>query len=130
MKLKTVVYLTLGVFTGLLVLGVLTTTLSVISAPGRVIQETLKTNNIIENYEMFYDLKTGYERRVADIGAHTGLVSDATGAEQNRLKIELAGLQQTCRDLVARYNSASQKMNQNLFKANDLPYELDINTCK
>lgn len=130
MKLKTIIYLGLGGFAGLLALGVLTTTLSVVSAPGRVIQETLKTNNIISNYEMFYDLKTGFERRVADIESHTGLVETATGAEQNRLRIELAGLQQTCRDLVARYNSASQKMNQNLFKGSDLPYELDINTCK
>lgn len=111
------------------VLGGMSTVISVVSAPGRVIQETLKTNNIINNYEMFFDINAGYERRVADIQSQRLMLEGATGAELNRLKIELVGLQQTCRDLVTRYNAASEKENRSLFKANNLPESLEIATC-
>lgn len=111
------------------VLGGMSTVISIISAPGRVIQETMKTNNIINNYEMFFDLNAGYERRVADIQSQKLMLDGATGDELNRLKIELVGLQQTCRDLVTRYNAASEKENRSLFKANKLPESLEIATC-
>lgn len=114
---------------GAVLIGGMSTVLSVVSAPGRVIQETLKTNNIINNYEMFFDLNAGYDRRVADIQSQRLMLEGATGAELNRLKIELVGLQQTCRDLVARYNAASEKENRALFKANKLPESLEIATC-
>lgn len=114
---------------GAVLLGSMSTVISVISAPGRVIQETLKTGNIINNYEMFFDINAGYDRRVADIQSQRLMLEGATGAELNRLKIELTGLQQTCRDLVTRYNAASEKENRTLFKAANLPESLDITTC-
>lgn len=114
---------------GAVLIGGMSTVLSVVSAPGRVLQETLKTNNIINNYEMFFDLNAGYARRVADIESQRLMLEGATGAELNRLKIELVGLQQVCRDLVTRYNAASEKENRALFKANNLPESLEIATC-
>jgi hypothetical protein len=127
--MKIVIYSILGFFGLVIVLGFLETATSIVSAPGRVIQETLKTNNIINNYEMFFDLNAGYERRVADIQSQKLMLDGATGDELNRLKIELVGLQQTCRDLVTRYNAASEKENRSLFKANKLPEQLEITTC-
>lgn len=114
---------------GAVLIGGMSTVLSVVSAPGRVLQETLKTNNIINNYEMFFDLNAGYARRVADIESQRLMLEGATGAELNRLKIELVGLQQVCRDLVTRYNAASEKENRALFKASNLPESLEIATC-
>lgn len=127
--MKIVIYSILGFFGFVIVLGFLATATSIISAPGRVLRETLQTNNIIENYEMFFDLNAGYERRVADIQSQKLMLDGATGAELNRLKIELVGLQQVCRDLVTRYNAASEKQNRSLFKANKLPEQLEIATC-
>lgn len=120
------VAVTLG---GAILLGGMSTVLSVVSAPGRVIQETFKTPNIINNYEMFFDINAGYERRVADIESQRLMLEGASGAELNRLKIELVGLQQTCRDLVTRYNAASEKENRALFKAAKLPESLELATC-
>lgn len=127
--MKTLLYTILAVIVFILVIGFIGTATSILSAPGRVIQETLKTNNIINNYEMFFDLNAGYERRVADIQSQKLMLEGATGAELNRLKIELTGLQQTCRDLVTRYNAATEKENRSLFKANKLPEQLEIATC-
>lgn len=127
--MKTVIYAVLGFFALILFVGFLGTVTSIISAPGRVLQETLKTNNIIDNYEMYFDLNAGYERRVADIQSQKLMLDGASGAELNRLKIELVGLQQTCRDLVTRYNAASEKANRSLFKSNNLPESLEISTC-
>lgn len=127
--MKAILYTIFGIITVVLVIGFIGTATSIISAPGRVIRETLKTNNIINNYEMFFDLNAGYERRVADIQSQKLMLEGATGAELNRLKIELVGLQQTCRDLVTRYNAATEKENRSLFKANKLPEQLEIATC-
>jgi hypothetical protein len=87
------------------------------------------TKNIINNYEMFFDLNAGYERRMGDIAGHKDAVATATGDEKNRLTVELLGMKNTCRDLVTRYNAESAKQNRALFKAANLPGELDINTC-
>lgn len=127
--MKLALYTILGVLALVLVLGFIGTATSILSAPGRIIQETLKTNNILDNYEMYFDLNAGYDRRVADIQSQKLMLEGATGAELNRLKIELVGLQQTCRDLVTRYNAASEKANRSLFKANNLPEQLDLTTC-
>lgn len=127
--MKTILYTIFGVIAFILAIGFIGTVTSILSAPGRVIQETLRTNNIINNYEMFFDLNAGYERRVADIQSQKLLLEGATVAELNRLKIELVGLQQTCRDLVVRYNAATEKENRLLFKANKLPEQLELATC-
>ena len=109
--------------------GAITPLMNVITAPGRVISKTMGTDNIIANYEMFYDVNAGHDRRVADIAGHKAAIATATGDEKNRLNVELLGMQQTCRDLVTRYNAESAKINKNLFKANNLPSELDLNSC-
>ena len=126
---KGIVYTGLGLLAVGVLIGGITPFLSIMTAPGRVITKTMDTNNIISNYEMFFDLNAGYTRRIADINTHKGAVAAATGDEKNRLNIELLGMQQTCRDLVVRYNAESRKLNKELFKSNNLPADLDINTC-
>ena len=127
--MKLALYSLLGIMALVIVLGFMSTAVSVISAPGRVLRETLGTQNIINNYEMFQDLNAGFQRRVADIQSQRALLADSTGTEANRVRIELTGLQQTCRDLVARYNSASEKLNRSVFKSQNLPETLDLDAC-
>lgn len=126
---KGALYVGAGLIGVVVLFGVATPVISVLTAPGRVLTETMGTKNVINNYEMFYDINAGHDRRVADIAGHKTAVASATGDEKNRLNVELIGMQQTCRDLVTRYNAESSKMNKSLFKAADLPSELDINTC-
>ena len=126
---KGVIYVGAGLLSVAVLFGVATPILSVLTAPGRVLTETMGTKNIINNYEMFFDLNAGYERRMGDIAGHKDAVATATGDEKNRLTVELLGMKNTCRDLVTRYNAESAKQNRALFKAANLPGELDINTC-
>ncbi len=126
---KGALYVGAGLLGVAVLFGAATPILSVLTAPGRVITDTMGTKNIINNYEMFFDLNAGYQRRIGDIAGHTAAVAAATGAEKNRLTVELLGMKNTCRELVTRYNAESSKQNRSLFKDANLPAELDINTC-
>lgn len=126
---RNVLYVGVTVLAIAVLVGAINPIMSIVTAPGRVISKTMGTDNIIANYEMFYDINAGHSRRVADIAGHKSAVVTATGDEKNRLNVELLGMQQTCRDLVTRYNAESSKINKNLFKANNLPSELELNSC-
>lgn len=105
---------------------------SVATAPSRVINETMKTDNIIQSYEWFFDVDAAYQARVGQITAHSNLISTTPvddRKELRNLRIELVSMQQSCRDLVTKYNANSQKMNKKIFKGWDLPPVLDIATC-
>lgn len=103
---------------------------SVATAPGRVISKTLETNNIIQSYERFRDLNGVFVARVSQLRAHKQLLDAETDpAEKRRLRIEFAGQQQSCRDIAARYNADSSKMNKAIFRA-DAPTTLDATNCE
>lgn len=102
---------------------------SVATAPGRVIQKALETDNIIHNYEWFHDYHAAYQAKMGQIRDHSGLVDGSSGSEKSRLAIELAAIRQTCRELVTRYNANSTKTNRSIFKGRTAPAELEILTC-
>lgn len=105
--------------------------MSALTAPSRVINKTLETNNIIHNYEWFHDTNAAYLTRVNQIRDYRGFLKDEKdNLERNRLRVELAAIQQTCRDLVTRYNANSIKTNRSIFKGREAPENLDINTCE
>jgi hypothetical protein len=104
---------------------------SATTAPARVINKTLETNNILTNYEMFHDEAQNFGARVNQIGEHRGfLKSEADPAERTRLRMEMAAQQQSCRELAADYNANSRKLNRKLFKDAGLPAELDATQCE
>ena len=104
---------------------------SVATAPGRVIQQTLETDNIINNYEWFFDYNANYEARMGQIREFESLLKDpdVTGSERNRLRIELAAQRQSCRSLATKYNANSEKMNTAIFKGWSLPETLQMESC-
>jgi hypothetical protein len=103
---------------------------SVATAPGRVVTKTLETNNIIHNYEWFFDVNAQFESRKGQIKAHSKLLASADAKEKSMLNIELGAMQQSCRDLATKYNANSQKMNTSVFKSNNLPFTLSTNECE
>ena len=110
--------------------SVINTTASVTTAPGRVAQETLRTSNILDNYEWFYNTNANYEARKGQIVEYKGLLSnEADPAERTHLRIELSAMRMSCRELATTYNANSQKLNRSLFKANNLPAELSKEEC-
>lgn len=111
--------------------GVYSVYTSAATAPARVITKTLETNNILYNYEYFFDVNAAYETRVGQIKQYKVFMeTESDPAEKIRLRTEQGAMQQTCRELVAKYNANSQKANRNLFKARDLPSQLEPLTCE
>lgn len=103
---------------------------SVVSAPSRVINKTLQTDNIIFNYEAFFDQNAQFQSRKDQVAQYKKFLESETNPDEKiRLRTEFGAMQQSCRDLVNKYNNDSQKLNKSLFKSKNLPTELDITSC-
>lgn len=120
--------LLIAVPVGLNLIGTFNT---VATAPGRVINKTLETNNIIFNYERFFNVNANYKSRVAQIEEYRPLIAGETDpAEKARLRTELSAMKQSCRELANGYNADAGKMNRSLFRDRDLPEQLDVAACE
>lgn len=119
---------------GLVGIGVgmnyLSTLSKVATAPSRVINRTMDTDNIISNYEWFHDVHAAFQAKLGQVKTHKSLVSTSEGAEKSRLNMELAAMRQKCRELVTRYNANSIKTNRSIFKGKTAPEELDLAYCE
>lgn len=104
---------------------------SVATAPGRVVSKTMQTDNIIDSYEAFFAKKAQYDARVSQISTHKTLLSeDVDPAEASRLRIELAAMRASCRDLANGYNADVGKVNKGLFRDSKLPEALEVSACE
>lgn len=112
---------------GLVILAVFA--LSFIFKPAALVGKTMQTDNIIHKYEWFYDTSNAINSRVAQIRAHKQLVAGAEGSEKSRLQIEVAGMQQSCRDMVAQYNANASKVNVAIFKTDSTPVSFSLTVC-
>lgn len=104
--------------------------IAVLTAPGRVVTKTLDTNNVINSYEWFYDVKAQFAARRGQLKSHDHLLASVSDAERSRLLIELAAIRQSCRELVAKYNANSEKANKAIFKSQGLPETLPAADCE
>jgi hypothetical protein len=130
-ELKPFLLIVLGGFIIWMALHVLGVIGTAATAPGRVINKTLSTDNIITSYEWFHDSNAQFKSRVAQISSHKYLIKEETNPqEKSRLNIDLSAMKQSCRDLAVRYNANSQKMNKSIFKGDSLPETLNIQLCE
>ena len=103
----------------------------VASTPQRVINKTFQTDNVIHNYEWFHDVVTQQAARVNQIQQFKSfLETEEDKEEKQRLRMEMAAQQMSCRDLVAKYNANSQKTNVGIFRGWSLPENLNPSTCE
>lgn len=106
------------------------TAANVATAPGRVVSDTVKTSNIIGNYEAFFDTKAGYDTRVAQIKEIKARIETESGTDRRYSQTDLSGTRQMCRSLAQKYNADSQKLNRGAFKSAGLPETLDATACE
>ena len=103
----------------------------VATAPARVVNKTMETNNIIGSYEWFYDSKAQYDSRVSQLQSTKSFLSEESDPSLRRmLMTEFNAQQQSCRDLATRYNANSEKANKSIFKSKGLPETLSITNCE
>lgn len=120
-----------GLFAVGLIGNAASTASSVATAPGRVIQRTMETDNIITKYEYFHDAYGAFKSRAAQIrDSKEFLKSVNDPAEQNRLRIELSAQKQSCREIVNRYNANATKTNVSIFMGREAPAALDPASCE
>jgi len=123
-------YIAVTIFV-LLIIGPILLLLNVASAPSRVINKTLGTNNIISSYEWYFDTNSAYTARIAQIQQFKGWIeSESDPNEVRRLRVELGAMQQSCRELVSDYDANSEKLNKEFFKSKKLPINLDPMKCE
>lgn len=131
MSFKTVALWTAGIIALPVAFAAYSTFSSAVTAPSRVINKTLQTDNIIFNYERFFDVNANFTSRIAQIKQYKEFLATETDpSEKIRLRTEMAAMQQSCRELTTKYNADSQKMNRSLFKDKDLPYTLNTTECE
>ena len=95
------------------------------------VERTFDGDNMLQTYEWFFDAKGTYESRLSDVeGHHAIMAGELSSDERSRYRIELVGMQQTCRKLANEYNQNSQKANRSMFKSKGLPMKLDAEACK
>lgn len=112
-------------------LGLIGAASKVASTPQRVIERAFDTENVIHKYEWFHDVVTQQVARVSQIAQFKGfLTEEEHGPEKQRLRMEMAAQQMSCRDLVAKYNANSEKMNVSVFKGWSLPDRLNPSDCE
>jgi len=79
-----------------------------------VTEKVVNANAIIQNYEWFYDQYNAIQAQKANIAI---LPDDA---------IEKQGMTMVLNNTIAEYNSKSRQITRNLWKAQDLPYQISI----
>ena len=101
------------------------------SQPARIVSKTLDADNVIWNYEHFYNANANYTSRLSQVKQFKGLFDRETdSAERGRLRMEMAAMQQSCRDLANRYNADAAKLNRGLFRSKSLPETLEAGACE
>lgn len=113
------------------VLGAIGWGINIASQPARIVSKTLDADNVIQNYEWFHDANGNYLARVAQIKQFKSLnAAEPDPQEKSRLRIEMAAIQQSCRDLSRRYNANAGKMNRGIFREKSLPEQLNTGDCE
>jgi hypothetical protein len=119
------------IFVGAVVVSIASVGVKIITAPANVVSKTLDTSNIINKYEWYYDASAQYTARLAQVKAHAHILAEESDPkEKSRIRIELSGMQQSCRDLATKYNANSEKANQSIFKSSNLPSTLSVTACE
>ncbi|MFC8686049.1 hypothetical protein [Brevibacillus porteri] len=105
-----------------------------------VVDKTLNAENALYNYENFQNLYQGAKQQASNIENAKSSIKrlkevygedtstwDKEATEQLNLALQnIDGYAMQYQRIVAEYNADSKKLNRNLFKDKELPYELPI----
>jgi len=96
-----------------------------------VVDKVTDPDKMIHDYEWFHTAYTNVGARQAQIAStKVGLRDEADPAEKSRLRIDLGGQQQSCRELIADYNANAAKVTFGSFKGWSLPESINPNQCE
>ncbi len=96
-----------------------------------VVDLTLDADNVIRTYEWYHDAWGQLQAKYDDVRMKADFYESETDADEiRRLRIELAAVVQSCRDLSGQYNANAAKVNRNIFQRGDVPEVVDMARCE
>lgn len=114
----------------LLLLGAGLIGVNILLQPARILQKTFDADNVIQNYEWYKDAFNSIKAKRRQIVQFKSMyAAQPEGSEKNKLRIDMAGIQQICRDLSAKYNSNASKVNRSIFMGTDTPSMVNVEEC-
>lgn len=121
----------ISLFAAIILFGGIGWMFNIASQPARIVSKTLDAGNVIHNYEWFHDVNANYLARKSQVDQFKSLYSTETeSSERNRLRMEMAAMQSSCRELARNYNANSAKINRGLFRGETLPETLNAGACE
>ena len=91
----------------------------------------LTPEKAISNYEWFHDTHNEFQSRVNQLASHRKIVAETTDpSERVRLRVEVGGIQASCRSLAVAYNSRAAQIHRGLFQGSSVPSKLEIGKCE
>lgn len=91
----------------------------------------INENNIVESYEWFKATTSAVDAKVAMIKNHNTIVQSSVGEAKDKALLELAGLKQSCIDLIGQYNGKAAMITRGgLALPSGMPTELSMSICQ
>jgi len=87
---------------------------------------TLNATHVLDRYEYFYDTYSEIKAKVNIYNSYKDQMNDASGDEKTRLSVERNGIFSYVQTVAGDYNANSRELNNALFKADDLPYQIEV----
>lgn len=123
--------LVVGGLVFIMLIGGLGFVVKMIAQPGRIISKTFDADNVINTYEWYRDAYGNYLARLAQVRQFKQLrEEEKSEPERARLRVEMAAIQQSCRDLARRYNANADKINKSIFMGTSVPAALNATDCE
>lgn len=99
--------------------------------PVALVDAATDTNKMLANYEWFHEASAAYDSKLAQIAnQHSFIKSQDDKAEAGRLRVEMGAMQQSCRDLVAKYKAKTGEVHVGFLKSKSLPETLSPEGCE
>lgn len=132
--IKTVGWIVAGVL-ALSIVGIsgtyLNTAANVATTPARAINEVVRTENVLNSYESFYNYRQRFQTRVADVQNWTAQNEAETDPVQRRVNAtNILAMQSACRDLANKYNADAENLTSAWFRDGRLPQTLNVEECE
>lgn len=104
---------------------------NVLNKPAALVAKATDTTKMLQNYEWFYEAANQHTARAGQIKSFKAILEQETDkAEKARLRVDLGGMQQSCRELAAKYEAQSGKIHVGYLKSNSLPESLNAKECE
>jgi hypothetical protein len=104
---------------------------AMVNKPAALASKATDTTAMLRNYEWFHEAASNYVARTAQVRSFkTLLAQEPDKGEQSRLRVDLAAVQQSCRDLAAKYEAQTGKIHVGYLKSKSLPESLNQKECE